>query len=178
MKENRSLLPLLQMNGYDCLHTVINNGSEISSACILFLRVMLRCSVIRCCISQELGSVLFSTAWYDYNTFGHCGAPLMGVYTQLRSAPEMQLHVSDKYQLRGLSSEEELTEHLSEESPKVPNHEARHILLCSCCQGRGEIWVRGIPFGHSINSTLDGQWVNTGLYGLWRDDGGMEILDV
>lgn len=37
------------------------------------------CSVINSFVCQELGSVLFSTRWNDHNSFGHVGAPLMGM---------------------------------------------------------------------------------------------------
>lgn len=37
------------------------------------------CSVVNCFVCQELGSVLFSTRWNDHNSFGHVGAPLMGM---------------------------------------------------------------------------------------------------
>ena len=170
----KQLLPILCKCGYDHIHTIIHCGNETSNACILFLRVILQASVIRCCVSQELGSVLFSTAWFDINTFGHCGAPLMGMYAQLRSAPEMNLDVADRLQLRGLSSESEIKDGVEESQSSV---ESQPILLCSCCQGRGVIWIRGVPFSDSY-AVNENQWVNTGLYGLWRDDGGMEILDV
>lgn len=98
----------------------------------------------------------------------------MGVYAQLRSAPEMNLDVGDRLQLRGLSSESEIKDDVEDNQSAV---ESQPILLCSCCQGRGVIWVRGVPFSESC-AVNENQWVNTGLYGLWRDDGGMEILDV
>lgn len=49
----------------------------------------------------------------------------------------------------------------------------RKVLLCSPCQGRGEVWVKGACFRSGDNG-----WVNTGIYGMWREDGAMEVLDV
>ena len=44
------------------------------------------------------------------------------------------------------------------------------VLLCSTCQGRGELWIAGSCVGK------ENEWVNTRHYCLWRDDGSIEIL--
>ena len=85
-------------------------------------------------------------------------------------------------QLRGVSNDGDIAE--MDEDIVVVCHGSDHsvhkakgekILLCSPCQGRGEMWVKGLCFkdAHQENG-----WVNTGIYGLWREDGAIELLDV
>lgn len=99
------------------------------------------------------------------------------------SSPARRLHITDKLQVRGVSSEEDLSQEFAEEGvvykPKWNSSSLgtkTHVLLCSPCQGRGEIWLRGFDFcplliGHE-------QWVKTTLFGLWREEGTVELLDV
>ena len=44
------------------------------------------------------------------------------------------------------------------------------VLLCSSCIGRGEIWIN-TPY-------LNNKWIQLPLYGLWREDGSLELLHV
>ena len=99
------------------------------------------------------------------------------------SAPHLHLHTTDTVHVRAVSSEDRVNQERDEEIVMVCNSvvrqqsftEGQKVLLCSACQGRGEIWIRGIPYEGPSNKD---QWIKTGLYGLWRDDGAMEILDV
>ena len=60
-----------------------------------------------------------------------------------------------------------------------PSHNSNtHVLLCSSCQGRGEIWMRGVALSSTGSSEEMNGWINTNLYGLWRDDGTIELLDI
>ena len=87
-KQNKLFQSLLSYYGLHKIQIIINTGRIPSNSIILFLRTILRlfvtnsiissCSVIQSCISQELGSVLFSTYWNDYQTFGHTGTCLIG----------------------------------------------------------------------------------------------------
>lgn len=98
------------------------------------------------------------------------------------SAPSRRLHITDKLQVRGISSEEDLSLEFAEErrqqSVTYENQSCRkpHILLCSPCQGRGELWLRGFEF--CPLQTGSTRWIQTRLFGLWRDDGTIELLDV
>lgn len=82
-------------------------------------------------------------------------------------------------QLRGVSDDRDL-EDIAEDIVVVCNDSDRpctkkreKVLLCSPCQGRGEVWVKGVCFRGGENG-----WVNTGIYGMWREDGVIEVLDV
>ena len=98
------------------------------------------------------------------------------------SAPSRRLHITDKLQVRGISSEEDLSLEFAEEQSQqsiTSEHRSRqkpHILLCSPCQGRGELWLRGFEFC-PLQMGCE-KWVQTRLFGLWRDDGTIELLDV
>ena len=78
-------------------------------------------------------------------------------------------------QLRGVSNDGDIAE--MDEDIVVVCHGSDHsvhkakgekILLCSPCQGRGEIWVKGLCFK---DANQGNGWVNTGIYGLWSGSG-------
>lgn len=91
----------------------------------------------------------------------------------------MRLHVSDRVQLRGVSDDRDLEDMaedivvVSSGSDRPCTKKREKVLLCSPCQGRGEVWVKGVCFRGGENG-----WVNTGIYGMWREDGVIEVLDV
>ena len=82
--------------------------------------------------------------------------------------------------MRGITTEEEIKEEIENEIVVVNGVLCRHrsqslddkekVLLCSSCQGRGELWISG-PYGEK-----DNEWTNTEFFCLWRDDGSLEIL--
>lgn len=99
-KENALFAGLLQPFGFENLRLLVGTNADNSCNCVLFLRTILAfamavrmkgsCPVIQSYTLQEAGSVVFSTSWRDHNSFGHHGAPLMGVFVrvQLRSFPQ------------------------------------------------------------------------------------------
>ena len=99
-------------------------------------------------------------------------------YTKMRSVPSRLLHITDRLQVRGVSSEEEMAEEFEEDVIDPSHNSNTHVLLCSSCQGRGEIWMRGVALSSTGSSEEMNGWINTNLYGLWRDDGTIELLDI
>ena len=81
--------------------------------------------------------------------------------------------------MRGVTTEEAIEEEIVNEVVLVQGsfyqkpasyQGQKKVFLCSSCHGRGEIWMSGVCFG--------GNDVNTHVYGLWRDDGSLEVLSV
>ena len=89
----------------------------------------------------------------------------------MQSAPSRRLHVTDKIQVRGVSTEEELMEEFGGDGKPTQSH----VLLCSSCQGRGAIWVKGMIVS---SESSRGDWIDTHEFGMWRDDGAIELLHV
>ena len=89
----------------------------------------------------------------------------------MQSVPSRRLHVTDKIQVRGVSTEEELMEEFGGEGLSTQSH----VLLCSSCQGRGAIWVKGMIVS---SESSHGEWTDTHEFGMWRDDGAIELLHV
>ncbi|KAK8804087.1 hypothetical protein WA171_000180 [Blastocystis sp. BT1] len=174
----RLIKPLLIQTGMDRLQLVVNMNDLPTCNCILFLRAFLLCPVIQAYAHQELGNLLFSSSFKDNNTFGHVGGPLMGMEVMMRSVPSRRLHITDRLQVRGVSSEEEMAEEFEEDVMDPSHNSNTHVLLCSSCQGRGEIWMRGVALSSTGSSEEMNGWINTNLYGLWRDDGTIELLDI
>lgn len=86
--------------------------------------------------------------------------------------------------LRGVCTEDDIVEELENKvvfvkgsfyQGKTVYNGKEKVLLCSSCEGRGEVWVKGLCFSHGYSCQQD-LWVNTEYYGLWREDGAMEIL--
>ena len=90
---------------------------------------------------------------------------------QMQSVPSRRLHVTDKIQVRGVSTEEELMEEFGGEGLSTQSH----VLLCSSCQGRGAVWVKGMIVSSEGSR---GEWTDTHVFGMWRDDGAIELLHV
>ena len=88
-KENAQFAALLQPFGVENLRLLVTCNANHPCNRLLFLRTILAfatqgpftgsCSVVQTFSLPEKGSILFSTAWRDHNSFGHFGAPLMGM---------------------------------------------------------------------------------------------------
>ena len=89
----------------------------------------------------------------------------------MQSAPSRRLNVTDKIQVRGVSTEEELMEEFGGDGKPTQSH----VLLCSSCQGRGAIWVKGMIVS---SESSRGEWIDTHEFGMRRDDGAIELLHV
>lgn len=98
----------------------------------------------------------------------------------MRSVSSAHLLATDGIHLRGVTTEEEIEEEIVSEivfvkGPFYQKHsiekDQQKVFLCSSCQGRGELWMKGFCFGSET-------FVNTNVYGLWREDGSMEVICV
>ena len=88
-KGNGQFAALLQPSGLENLQLLVTCNTNHPCNRLLFLRTILAfsivghisrsCPVIQAYSLQEYGTILFSTTWKDHNTFGHFGAPLMGM---------------------------------------------------------------------------------------------------
>lgn len=50
-----------------------------------------------------------------------------------------------------------------------------HVLLCSSAKGEERIWVKGMIVS---SESSRGEWIDTHEFGMWRDDGAIELLHV